>query len=212
MKKREKRSSRKRTALRRCAVLAAVVLLVSAMNLYHFLPIQAVWDMADMNDIEHPEAVRRFYDGALPVTRFALHYLVDGDYAMMLCMAGYHPLIGWYDRSYAKAETWDGTGLYAGVYEHYQDGAGVAYLFGRIDDPRIQELRLRITEGPYKENPVTQTVEIPEGDIWEQDGKRYFLSALASPSGTRTVYHLSGLDEEGRTVRTVEAVARSWST
>lgn len=213
MKKREKQSSRKRTALRRCGLLAAVVVLASAMNLYRFLPIQAVRDMADMNDVEHPKVMRRFYDGTLPVTRFALHYLVDGDDAMMLCVTGCHPLIGWYDRSYAKAETWDGTGLYAGVYAHYQDDASVSYLFGRIDDARIQGLSLRITEEANGKDPVTQTVKIPEGDIWERDGKRYFLSELEQLFlGHSITYQLSGLDGDGRTVQTVEAGVRTWST
>ncbi len=213
MKKREKQSSRKRTALRRCAILAAVVVLASAGNLYNFLPIQAVWDMADGNDIEHPRVVRRFYDGTLPVTRFALHYLVEGDHAVMLCVAGYHPLMGWYDRSYAKVETWDGTGLYAEVYGHRQGEAETAYLFGRVDDPAVRHLFLRITENVHGENPSTRTVEIPAADIWERDGARYVLTKLEDVSvGAYSAFEVLGFDEAGLPVTAVEAQQHTWST
>lgn len=215
MKRKRKLSTRKRTVLRRCGWLAAAVVLASVTGLYRFLPIQAVRVMADLKDIQHPQVVERFYDGSIPVTRFALHYLVDGDDAMMLCTAGYHPLIGWYDRGWCKAETWDGGPLYGGIYTHSQGGEGMAWLFGRVDDGTIQSLTLERTVEPLKGEPYTEVWSIPRGDLFEKNGKRYILMKLdgaewEKEQESRITWRLTGRAGGGQIV-TAELARQSWS-
>lgn len=214
MRKKTRTPTRKRTALRRCAVLALLLCVTSALNLYHPLPIQAVRGMADIEDVEHPRVIERFYDGSLPITRFALHYLVDGDNSMMLCVAGWHAVLGWYDRAYASVETWDGTGLYAGMYAHYQDDKRVGYLFGQIDDDEITQLLVEVHSSPQPEEAEVYFIDIPRENIFEKDGKRYFLSKMNMEELPDWLYdvHVSGIDEDGNIVQTTETMSRSWST
>lgn len=214
MKNRRPMSSRRRQALRRCALLAAVVMLSSALGLYRFLPVQAMRLMADMEDVEHPRSVKWFYDGTLPITRVALYDLVQGDAAMLLCVTGFSPLGGWYDRAWAKVETWDGTGLYAGVYGHGQDGAFVTYIFGRVDDPAVQTLSVLVTEDALEDVPRSRSVEIPLSDIQtEKNGRRYFATKLdVWPVGSSTTFQVIGSGMDGTAFRTVEAPSQSWST
>ena len=215
MKRKRKLSTRKRTALRRCGWLVAVVVLASVTGLYRFLPIQAVWVMADLKDIQHPQVVERFYDGSIPVTRFALHYLVDGDDAMMLCTAGYHPLIGWYDRGWCKAETWNGEPLHGGIYTHSQGGEGMAWLFGRVDDGAIQSLTLERTVEPLEGEAYTEVWSIPREDLLEKNGKRYILMKLDGAAGekeqeSRITWRLTGRAGGGQIV-TAELARQSWA-
>lgn len=215
MKRQRKTPTRKRTALRRCGWLAAVVVLASATRLYRFLPIQAVYMMADLKDIQHPQVVERFYDGSIPVSRFALHYLVDGDDAMMLCTAGYHPLVGWYDRGWCKAETWDGGALHGGIYIHTQGEQGMCWLFGRVDDGAIQNLTLERTVEPLEGEPYTEVWNIPPEDLLEKNGKRYILTKLAMmewdmTEEARVTWRLTGRTGGGQAV-TAEIAQQGWS-
>ena len=215
MRKQRKMSTRKRTALRRCGWLAAVVVLASVTGLYLFLPIQAVRVMADLKDIQHPRVVERFYDGSIPATRFALHYLVDGDDAMMLCTAGYHPLMGWYDRGWCKAETWDGSALHGGIYTHCQGEREMSWLFGRVDDGTIGNLTLERTVEPLGGTPYTEAWSIPREDLLEKNGKRYILMKLDGAEWEKEqeswiTWRLTGRTGGGQIV-TAELARQSWS-
>lgn len=214
MNRRAYSPTRKRIALRRCGWLAALVVLASVTGIYRFLPIQAVYMMADLIDIQHPQVVERFYDGSLPVTRFAAHYLVDGDDAMMLCVAGYHPLIGWYDRAWAKAETWDDAALHGGIYIHSQGDKRVCWLYGRVDNDTIQRLTLERTVKHHEEEGYTEAWNIPTEDIFEKGGKRYILMKLDMESmwDVGNTVHLIGYTSGGQIVKSSEIQARSWST
>ena len=213
MRRRVKQRTRKQTAIRRCIFLIAVVLLMSALRIYGILPIQVIWRMADRADVEHPIVVERFYDNTLPVTRFAVHHLVEGDNSVMLGVVGFQIFMGWYDRAYATVETWDENGLYAGIYQHTQDEESVMYLYGRIDKPEIERLSLRIKELSMSDNTeMVRTVEIPMEGIMEKNKKRYILTKLQLPE--ENVYPqeflLTGWDISGQAVVTTEAKLWSW--
>ena len=223
MNKRKKRPGRRRTALRRCAWLAAILLFLSVTKLCLPLPGMAVAEAADICDLENPKVVDWFYDGTLPVTRFALHALVDGERSMMLAVVGFNPLAGgWYYRSYSEADAWDNSGLYAGVYQHGQDDQSVGYLFGRIDDPEIVAVELTETvqavvapeSGLHPDEEVTLPVELKEDPILEKNGTRYLLANIEpreEPYYTRG-FHLTGYDAEGNVVVSIEPYQRYWHT
>ena len=224
MKRKRKLSTRKRTALRRCGWLAAVVVLASVTGLYRFLPIQAVRVMADLKDIQHPRVVERFYDGSIPVTRFALHYLVDGDDAMMLCTAGYHPLMGWYDRDWCRVETWDGAPVHAGVISHAQGGKRTAYLFGRVDNGYIDRFTLTFTELTEGEGGtierVPHSMDLPASALFRGgNDRRYLLTALDFPwvedapfAPQFEDFRILGYDHAGDVLADEEVFWRSWSS
>ena len=215
--------TRKQTALRRLALLLAIFLAASALNLVNLLPRQAVEDMADQQDIEHPVVIRRFYDGTLPVTRFALQYLVEGDDAMMLCTTGYHPLEGWYDRDWCRVETWDGAPVHVGLRIHAQGGKRTAYLFGRIDDASVTALTLRFSQHLFPEGvesfqEVPHVLEVPREAVFRgENGNRYLLAPITLPSAGEKYpqfadFRILGYDREGKVLADEEVPYQSWST
>ena len=215
--------TRKQTALRRLALLLAIFLAASALNLVNLLPRQAVEDMADQQDIEHPVVIRRFYDGTLPVTRFALQYLVEGDDAMMLCTTGYHPLGGWYDRDWCRVETWDGAPVHVGLRIHNQGGKRTAYLFGRIDDASVTALTLRFSQHLFPEGvesfqEVPHVLEVPREAVFRgENGNRYLLASITLPSAREKYpqfadFRILGYDREGKVLADEEVPYQSWST
>ncbi len=223
MSKRKKCPDRRRTALRRCAWLAAILLFLAVTKLYTPLPGMAVAEAADVCDVKNPEVVDWFYDGTLPITRFSLHALVDGERSMMLTAVTFNPLAGgWYYRTFSEAEAWDGSGLYAGVYQHGQDEKNVGYLFGRIDDPNIVSVELTETvqavlvpeSGLHPDDEVTLPVTLKTEPIVERNGGRYLLAEMelrAEPYSTRG-FQLTGYDAEGNAVVTIEPYWRYWHT
>ncbi len=209
--------SRKHRALRNCGWIAVLLVLTSVLKLYSFLPVQAVRNMSDARDIENPKVVNTFYDGSLPITRFALWHLVQGDNAMMFCATGWHLLMGWYDRTWATVETWDGTGVYAGVYSHAQDEERVTYFYGRVDAESVESLTLDV-DWAYWERDREHRGEVqynltPE-DFFEKDGKQYFCAKLRAEemwtwSADTTVTCVTG---DGTVLETTEVDWRTWST
>ena len=213
--KRKKNIGRKGRALRAFGWLLVIAALASALKLYCFLPIQAIRSLADQQDVENPQVVHRFYDGTLPITRVALHYLVDGDRSMMLCVTGYNVFQGWYGRSYVPLETWDDSGLYARLYIHQQDERRVAYLFGKIEDQAIVRLAMEGCSLPeWEEGGVVYHADVAAEDIFEKDGERYFISKLDAADLPEYLYEgvITGYDRNGTVVKTAEALVHSWHT
>ena len=213
--KRKKNLGRKGRALRAFGWLLVIAALASALKLYCFLPVQAIRSISDMQDVENPKIVHRFYDGTLPITRVALHYLVDGDRSMMLCVTGYNVFMGWYGRSYVPVGTWDDSGLYAGLYIHQQDERRVAYLFGKIEDKSVARLALDGFSAPVEGGEsASYHAEIPAEDIFEKDGERYFVSKLDEAALLEYLYEgiITGYDRNGTVVKTAEALVHSWSS
>ena len=213
MKKRISSPTRKRTALRRCAWLAALVVLASVLGIYNFVPVQAVWEMADVCDIQHPKTVSRFYDGTLPVTRFAVYNLMDGDDAMLLCRINYHPLTGWYGSTCGKAETWNSDPLHGGIYGETQGGKRICWFYGRVDDRHIQRLSLERTVKPVEGEPFTEVWDIPSEDLFEKNGKWYVLTKLDMEPRMNALctYRLMGVTDSGQIVSS-EVESSNWST
>lgn len=214
MSKRRKNIGRKGRALRSLGWLMAIAVLASVLKLYCFLPIQAIHAMADRQDVEKPRVIHRFYDGTLPVTRTALHYLVDGERSMMLCVTGYNLFMGWYDRSYVPVETWDDSVIHAGLYSHQQDEYRVWYLFGKIEDDSIVRLSMQGMSVPQGEEGIAYSVEIPETDMFEKNGERYFITRLDETALPEYLYEtfITGYDQSGGLVSTAKVLLHSWGT
>ena len=133
----------------------------------------------------------------LPITRVALYDLVQGDAAMLLCVTGFSPLGGWYDRA------WEGgdmgrDGPYAGVYGHGQDGAFVTYIFGVWMTLRCSAL-CPCTEDALEDVPRSRSVEIPLSDIQtEKNGPAVFCTKLdVCPVGSSHHLQVIGAVLEG---------------
>lgn len=206
--------TRKYTALWCCGAALLTAVLLGVTGIYRFLPSQGVALTADCADIEEPRAVKWFYDPVLPCTRLGPYVLVDGERAMMLCRTDFSLAEGWQSGAWCRVETWDGTGMYAGVYSHSQGETRVTYLFGRVDDPAVRRLELERVAADQVESPRTQTQAVMSEAVFEQDGQRYFLLKLEEVSDWPwewTRYRVNGWSDDGRLVQSAEAVVQSWS-
>ena len=219
MKKQKKRLSRKKRALWNCGWLAVILILASVFQIYRFTPGQAIRAMAERQDVENPKVIHSFYDGSLPVTRFAVHHLVQGDDSLMLCATGWHLLTGWYDRAWATKETWDGTGVYGGVFGHKQDEKRMTYFFGRVDAASVESLTLEVEFAYWNEETGEELLRYmrygfgPE-DFFEENGSLYFCKKLQTEEdwdwfNMPTVTCVTG---DGRTLMAKDVGWRSWST
>lgn len=217
MKKQKKLRSRKKRALRNCVWLIVILVLASVFRIYQFFPGQAIHFMAEREDVENPKVIHSFYDGSLPITRFAVHHLVQGDNSLMFCGTGWHLLMGWYDRAWAAVETWDGTGVYGGIFEHKQDEKSMTYFYGRVDAESVESMALEVdfTYWDGNDEHVRHMLyEFGPEDFFEEDGALYICKKLQADEGWEwfsdpTVTCVTG---DSRTLITEDIGWRSWST
>lgn len=215
MRKQKKLPSRRKRALRRCALLLLALALAGVTGVYEFVPARGIRSLADRVGVEEPRVVTWFYDPAIPNSRSGIHMLVDGDRAMMLCYSGFSLSRGWEGGAWTAAQTWDGSGLYGGVYAHWQGDDRLGYVFGKITDPDICRVTLRCgTRGEE-----LATMDVPETAVFaaEDGGARYFLAPLTEKVMEASKYHteqhfLTGEAEDGGEVLTVEIRARHWAS
>ena len=220
----KKQPTRKKTALRRAALLALILLAASVLDLMNLIPRQSVWDMADTRDIQHPKIIETYYDDSLPAARFALQHLVDGDDAMMLCSTGWNLFMGWYDRDWCKVETWDGAPIHAGIRIHSLGELHTADLFGRIDNGYITSLTLTFNAitTPAGQGVVRTpcVIEIPEDAVFRaKNDQKYLLTPIVLPYDLLDVdypnfqdFRIIGYDHEGKVIADEEVFCQSWST
>lgn len=216
--------SRPRRIVKRLVILLLTLMVLNGLGLYRVTPWRGVRAIADLCDVEKPEKITRFYDATLPIHRFALKYLVDGENAMMLCTTAFHPLMGWYDRDYCRVETWDGAPIHAGLASHSQGEKEVMYLFGRVDNGYITEFTLeynKLVEG--KDGGIQRipcSVEVPASAIfWGENEKRYFLTPMQLPEDADARYYpqlqdfrIIGYDHTGKVLADEEVFRQHWST
>lgn len=222
MSRRKRHLSRKRRALRRCALLALLVALSATLESYRFLLRQAVRVMAEQQDVEHPVIVHSFYDGSLPASRWGLWQLVDGDRSMMLCYNGWNPLAGWYGGTYAVVETWNDPGISCGIYGQHQGEQNVTYFYGKVDAEHVERLTLTADltgwdEEAQKEQTRTLQWELGPEVFFEKDGSLYFCRKLAVEPGWdgwnwQAQLRAVCTTGDGRTLTANEVGWRSWST
>lgn len=217
MSKQKKLLPRKKRALRNCAYLAVILVLASVFQVYRFLPSQAIGLMAEMEDVENPKVIDSFYDGTLPITRFAVHHLVQGDRSMMFCATGWHLLMGWYDRTWATVETWDGTGVYAGVYGHQQDEKSVTYFYGRVDAESVESMTLEVdfTCWDGEEEHVRYVrYEFGPEDFFEKNDTLYICKKLQAEEGWEWFNEpkVTCVTGDGRTLTAENVSWQSWGS
>lgn len=220
----KKLPNRTRRIAKRLVLLLLTLAVVNGLGVYCVTPWRSVEIIADVCDVESPEKITRFYDPTLPIHRFALKYLVDGEDAMMLCTTAFHPFMGWYDRDWCRVETWDGAPVHAGLASHSQGEKRVMYLFGRVDNGYITEFTLefnKLVEG--KDGSIQRipcSVEVPASALFRaENDKRYLLTPMELPEDEDARFYpqfqdfrIIGYDYTGKVLADEEVYWQHWST
>ncbi len=210
----KKYRSRKKKALLRALVLAALIAALTLSNAMNFLPRQALRDIADTQNVTEPEVIRSFYDDKLKVYRSARQYLVEGREGLMLCTVGFDPLMGWYDRDWCTVGTNDGNSIHIGYRGHQQGEAYSGYFFGRLDDEKIASVKLRWKDGE-EERWYEETLS-KEAFFRGENGKRYILweSPFQREEATQWLWHLTAYayDAENDLLAEEEVHWQSWGS
>jgi len=176
MKKRA--HTRRWTALKRLAILLALILALDALGLYHVLPVQAMRQCAASAALGDVEIVKTMSDRRLDWGRY---YLCANEDAVALLGTQFHPLLGW-QRQFAPFAPLTGDEPVKACYQNFnRDGqdTSVFYVFGRIDDPGVKSITLRIYW--YGDQTDVDTfADIPGSAYLEHGGHTYFLADMSS--------------------------------
>lgn len=216
--------TRPKRALRLAGRLFTLLVIAALFCGVNLTPRMAVADIADHVDMKGGNTfITAFYDGTLPITRFSRQYLVDGENAILLCAVS-PSVMGWYDRDWCKAETWDGAPVHAGLRMHTQGGKRTAWLFGRVDNGYIDSLSIHAAATVWEKDntthyEVTKVFEVPKEAIFRgKNDKRYILCPVdglvadASEYVQYRSFRVLGYDYSGAVLADEEVSFRSWST
>lgn len=194
MRRKKKLSTRRRRGVR-CAA-AALVLLILAQNFLHtalLLPIQAVRLAEEQNGVQDTRAVRRQWEPEL-FNGTALFYLTANDNAVLLTDT-YLTAQGWQPRYSGLLDCTEDKPLHAGerivTLDAGEDAENRYYgthlfFYGRVDDPAIETVEIRLQAPPDYETAEGETVDqgylLLTAPIFQKNGRRYFLLDYRAPS------------------------------
>ena len=176
-KKRTPLPSRKRVALRRIAIAAAVIFCVNFfMHIGLLLPIQAIWQLEEREGARHTSVVTR--DWAPEVHRAHLVYLTEND-DTTLFGSTYLTIYGWMAGFSVALDCTEEAPLYAGRSYMSRDDGKVWYFFGRVDDPAIETVAVSLQSEDWDEETQIfirrEVRSLTTAELLEKDGRRYFL-------------------------------------
>ena len=209
--------TRKEKAFRRAAVIALLIAALCATNAMNFLPRQAVRDAADSQNMGEFTVIRSFYDGKLRCYRMARQYMVESADALLLCAVGFDPLMGWYDRDWCAVSTDDGNGIHMGYRGHQQGEVYSGYFFGRLDDEKIVQVKLRWRDAGDDNGERWREKTLDEDAFFRgENGKRYLLWEADSFDATNTRWFQGmtayAYDEAGKLLAEEEVCWHDWGT
>ena len=170
--------SRRRRALRRVLIAAAALVLVN--HIFHMgllLPIQAVRQSEELNGIGRTDVVLR--DRAPEIHKSHLIYLMESEDITMLSGA-YLTVFGWMNGFGVAVDCSEPAPIYGGHWNMTPtDGASLYYVFGRVDDPDIDYLKVQAQYEDWTTGAGIRRTAFEWGssrDSWtEKDGRYYFL-------------------------------------
>lgn len=172
--------TRRRRALRRLVLAAAVLLLSNHLGVGLLLPIQAIRQVEERQGAPHGAVLDRLWTPEIHRTH--LVYLTASEKAVTIADT-YLSVYGWIGGFGWSLDCTTGEPLYAGEMTMYRDEreGTVCCYYGRVDDPTIETVTISVraelydetTKTAYWEEAARLTAE-PE-DFLERKGYRCFL-------------------------------------
>ena len=225
MRRKKKLSIRRRRGVR-CAA-AALALLILAQNFLHtalLLPIQAVRLREGQDGVQDTRVVRRQWEPEL-LNGTALFYLTANDNAVLLTDTDL-TVRGWAPRQSGLLDCTEDKPLHAGerivLLDAGEDAENRYYgaclfFYGRVDDPAIETVEIRLQMPPDYETAEGETVDMGylllTASIFEKNGRRYFLLDHRVPfqSGTARADRIVGRNAAGNGVTSFQIPVASVS-
>lgn len=207
VKKENRVETRKHKALRRTLICLAALSVFSALHLYTFTPMQGIRYTEAQAGAGRTRAAARMLPPKELRLRGTLFYLTANENAMLMSYVRFHPLLGWADSLGASLDCSEKRDIHAGRWSVSHDDASVQYVFGRVDDPEIQNLSVCVEEIRYRTGEEVREELFrtnPEDARWFQKGdNRCFVILVDNPQKTNdnlevVTYSVLGLDAEGR--------------
>lgn len=205
--KKQKQFSRRRQALRYAVRAVIALFLVNHFLLMGLLfPIQAIRRGEERMGTGRTTVVLR--DRAPEVHRSHLIYLTESENVTMLSGA-YLTILGWTGGFGVPVDCSEAAPIYGGYWSMSREGGqSLYYVFGRIDDPGIAYLKVRVQYEDWTTGADIRRTAFEWGssrESWaEKDGRCYFLfrkypmdwSSYPSP-----IYPIAiGYDAEGNEI------------
>ena len=207
--KKERLSSRRRRGLRRLLVAVAAVLVVNHVFMIGLLfPIQAIHHNEEREGVGRTAVVCR--EWVPEIAKSQVFYLTGNENVTMLSGA-YLTYLGWFGGYGLPLDCTEEAPVYGGwLAMKKKDRGAVLYVFGRVDDPDIARMEVRLQYTDWKEEDHTVLTWNSERADWmEKDGQYYFLFRTYPPFDW-TEYHprldavAVGWDEAGNETARVE--------
>lgn len=209
--KREALSSRRRRTARRILVAAAAVFLVNRIFLIGLVfPLQAIRQIEEREDTGRTAVVNR--DWAPEIHRAHLIYLTENEKVTMLSGA-YLTVYGWMGGFGVPLDCTGAAPIHGGWWSMGRyGGESVFYVFGRIDDPEIDFIKVQVQYEDWETGAAVRRTTFewgsPREDWMEKGGRHYFLfrkSPMSWSEYRSPVYPVAlGYDKEGNEIARVE--------
>lgn len=199
--KKTKMSSRRRRALRRVLVAAAALLMMNyVFRLGLLFPIQAIRQNEERMGTGRTEVIRRDWDPSFRWDFVA--YLTKSEDLVMLSGARL-TYLGWIDGFGRVVECGTEAPIHGGTWFLNWGKWSMIYVFGRVDDPDITELRIQWT---IVDDEDAEMWDVSKTGEWiEEDGRRYFLCSYGNANAADyRLPQVVGYDQEGNELARVE--------
>lgn len=203
--------SRRRRGLRRLLIAAAAVFLVNRIFLIGLLfPIQAIRQGEEREGVGRTNLVCR--EWAPEIYKTGLVYLTENENVTMLSGARL-TLYGWMDNFGVSVDCTEEAPVHGGWWAMSRQGRdSLFYVFGRVDDPRIDLLTVQVWYEDWAGGELIRRNAFSWGlereDLLEKDGRYYFLLKTRPvdfreyASNLRTT--VTGVDLAGNVIAEVE--------
>ncbi len=201
--------TRKRKALRRTLICLAALTVFSALHLYTFTPMQGIRYTEAQRGTGRTRAVARMLPPEELKLGRTLFYLTANENAMLMTYVRFHPLMGWADSLGASLDCSEEADIHAALWGVSNEDASVQYIFGRVDDPRIQALAVSVEEVRYGSGQEVrkELLRTDTGAVrwYQKNEQRYFVIPVDNPQKTNeklevVTYSALGLDAEEREI------------
>lgn len=207
--------TRKHRALRYTAILTWLLVFLTVVDGYKVLPFQAVRYTEETYNLERTEMVSRLLPPREMKLFPAVFYLSRNENALLLSGVRFHLIYGWLDLGGSPLDCSKDAPIHVGAWlAHRWSGdqettPRADYLFGRVDDPAVGEVRVRLCWKEYADDQpeyyVDQVITITAEEMREKDGVRYFVipyapeeRAFQEAHDSRIYYFCDAVDEAGK--------------